>query len=314
MIFEMNMKRCVILSLIVFAVLFQSGCFTGIESTPRITDKEVVRHNAVESREEKFASALVQDGFSEWKPGKELVVVDDRITLLLTGDGMLSAGDTIVYGGYYEIPAVTGDSATVLTFVSVDPSPKSRSWDYRMESSALHLNGRKSFEVPFTVDLDIVDRAGKLLVGNRYYIMTSLWVNSAGEDVGGLRYVPVTVTDVDAGNSLYPLKVGFVTDDGRRSGVMMTVGKDRRSTRNFENIFAFDDPHLRYPSITDHIWELIVKGDIVAGMTREECRLSLGTPRDVKKGHNGSSYFEQWTYDNGAYLIFDDGLLSHYRK
>lgn len=45
-------------------------------------------------------------------------------------------------------------------------------------------------------------------------------------------------------------------------------------------------------------------------MTTVECHLALGAPRDVRKWHNGGSFFESWTCDNGAYLIFIDGLLA----
>lgn len=294
-------------------MLALSGCFTGIESTPRITEKDVLKQNALESVEEKFASALTQDSFSVWKPGKRLVVVDDRISLLFSGENMPEAGDTILYSGFTEIPSVTGDSVTVLNFSPV-AGKGTDVWEYQADSSAKGLAGRSSFEIPFTVDLALVDKAVDLLKGNRYYILTPLWVDGAGGSASGLRYVPVTVTDVNVGNSLYPLRVEFETDNGLKSGVMMTVGKDQRSTRNFESIFAFDDPHLRYPSISDSIWDLIIKGDVVSGMTRDECRLSLGSPRDVRKSQNGSSYFEIWAFDNGSYLIFEDGLLSDYRK
>ena len=48
-------------------------------------------------------------------------------------------------------------------------------------------------------------------------------------------------------------------------------------------------------------------------MPRDECRLSLGAPKDVDYGRSYSSAYEQWTYSNGAYLIFEDGLLKRYR-
>ena len=40
------------------------------------------------------------------------------------------------------------------------------------------------------------------------------------------------------------------------------------------------------------------------------CSLAIGTPKDIRKWHNGGSYFEGWVCDNGNYLIFIDGVLS----
>ena len=49
------------------------------------------------------------------------------------------------------------------------------------------------------------------------------------------------------------------------------------------------------------------------GMTKAECKLSLGNPDEVKKIPTYSGLREQWIYNSGAYLFFVDGLLTEYR-
>ena len=67
---------------------------------------------------------------------------------------------------------------------------------------------------------------------------------------------------------------------------------------------------MKYETISDMVWENIVNSRVTPGMTTIECSLAIGTPKDIRKWHNGGSYFEGWVCDNGNYLIFIDGVLS----
>ena len=49
-------------------------------------------------------------------------------------------------------------------------------------------------------------------------------------------------------------------------------------------------------------------------MTKEECRLSLGRPNEVKRIPTYEGLKEQWFYNTGAYLFFEDGLLTSFRQ
>ena len=93
----------------------------------------------------------------------------------------------------------------------------------------------------------------------------------------------------------------------------MTVGADRAATRNFSTVFNFDDPRKRYPQISDETWELIINSKVREGMTRDECRLALGAPNSYRTIPVINAVVEQWNYDDGIYLIFEDGLLSRFR-
>jgi hypothetical protein len=84
--------------------------------------------------------------------------------------------------------------------------------------------------------------------------------------------------------------------------------------RSFSNLFSFTDPRRNYPNITDEYWQLITSGTVTTGMTRDECRLALGAPKDVDRQTGYSSVHEMWGYENGIYLIFEDGILVKFRR
>ena len=86
------------------------------------------------------------------------------------------------------------------------------------------------------------------------------------------------------------------------------------SPRTFPTLFSFDDPRKKYPDISPENWERIINGRVEAGMTREECRLALGSPKEVDRAANNSYLREIWLYENGIYLVFEDGLLKIYRR
>lgn len=50
------------------------------------------------------------------------------------------------------------------------------------------------------------------------------------------------------------------------------------------------------------------------GMTLDECRLALGAPAKVRRRTDHSTLYEVWSYENGIYLMFHDGVLKEYRR
>ena len=49
-------------------------------------------------------------------------------------------------------------------------------------------------------------------------------------------------------------------------------------------------------------------------MTMEECRLALGSPREVERDATYGALIERWIYENGIYLLFSDGILTRFRR
>ena len=160
----------------------------------------------------------------------------------------------------------------------------------------------------------MVDEAARRMAGKTYYILQQRRLNDAGRDTVGLRYSPVTVTDVRRGDAYYPLRVTFTAEDGSTGSLMMTIGSGATSTRNFDTLFAFDNPRLRYPQISDENWQIIKESKVALGMTPLECRLALGSPNDWTQRPSTAGIVERWTYEDGVYLVFLDGVLTQFRK
>ena len=77
-----------------------------------------------------------------------------------------------------------------------------------------------------------------------------------------------------------------------------------------EDFFGFEDIHKKYPGITEKRWQIISRGDLEAGMSAGECRLSLGDPIEIELKKD--SLFETWFY-NGKTLEFENGTLQRYK-
>lgn len=253
--------------------------------------------------------------------------------MLFEKEPEIAPGDLLIFEGLNPEISITGDTVTALSFRNAgnirhvesretaalltdtengtSPRRKIRAklLKYRINIAPSRMS--ESFTLPMSVDLDMVQNAGRVLEGRKFYIVSSLRVDSTlTPAAAGRRYVPATISEVLPGNADYPLLVGIIDDTGSKSFVSMTVGTARSATRNFDKLFETNDPRLSHPAITDAVWNNIINSRVALGMTTDECRMALGSPRDIRKWHNGGTFFEGWTYDNGRYLIFDDGLLS----
>ena len=295
-------------------MLSMSGCFTGIESTPKITADEVKRQQVTVSKEERFLDSIAPQQLSRWEKGKLFYVTDDKISLALEPGSSTypKSGEYIEFQSYHEIPSMTGKPDTELIF-------KNQNGDevrYRISAPAEELGKRKKIEIPFTVETSIVDEAKKAMLGNTYYVRTATWFDDKGDAIRGNKFIPVKITDVTPGNTVYPVKLQFITSAGasQPAYLYMSAGEQAKGSRDFASLFYFDDPHKRYPQITDETWENIIRGKVALYMTREECRLALGSPSSVDRRPGISTMRELWTYENGIYLIFDDGLLQSFRN
>ncbi len=124
--------------------------------------------------------------------------------------------------------------------------------------------------------------------------------------------MPVTVTGVTAGNAVFPLQVLFTDESGSTYAVYITADTESRSGRTFHHTFSMTDPRKKYPAVSDDNWDNITRGKVAAEMTRDECRLALGAPDEIERNTGISNTSERWTYENGVYLIFENGLLTRF--
>ena len=289
-----------------------TSCFTGIESTPRITVKEVERNVASVNPEAEMAARLYPEAATSWKPGRRFLATDPKISLIFEKEPTVKPGEILIFDSLSAERSITGDTISVLTFHREAEAGTNETLRYKVGVAPGSLS--EFFTLPMSVDLATVENARRLLTGRTFYIISSLRVDSnLRPTAGGRKYVAATITNVSPGNADYPLLVDIAEESGKESAVAMTAGASRSSTRNFDKIFELSDPRTRYPAITDNVWDNIVNSRVSSGMTTTECRLAIGTPNDIKKWHNGGSFFEGWACDNGRYLIFVDGLLSEIR-
>jgi len=296
-----------------------TGCFTGVESTPKITYKDVKDKQAGEaSAEDSLASSFVPGKFAQWQNGKKLYVTSDRISLVLTtensGQATPTEGDTIVYQGSRVIPNLTGEGTVELLFTQTGATA-SDTLAYNTNATPEALADRSEMIVPFTIDLDLVDKVRHALAGKELYIKSPFWFDLGGNAVQGNKFVKVRIGNVLPANEIYPFMVIFSDAQGLQRAIYMSAGAGTRwMPREFGSLFTFTDPRLSYPNITDPMWTDITHARVSKGMTKTEASLALGTPRNIDRGHDHTSVYERWTYSDGVYLIFEDGLLVRFNK
>lgn len=292
------------------------SCFTGIESTPRISAGDVRKRDAAnQTPEQLFLSDIRSERPADWKRGKRFVVTDDKVSIIFApgfGNADSLCGHDLVFERFIDVPSVTGDVALQAVFTVDGRDGELR---YPVDVSADKLSERQRLEVPFSVERSIVERVDSAMRDSVYYISTPKWFSAANDKaIVGKRHIPVRILKVIPGTYIYPLKVYFRPLGGSDDcWLPMTVGADRAATRNFSTVFNFDDPRKRYPQISDETWELIINSKVREGMTRDECRLALGAPNSYRTIPVINAVVEQWNYDDGIYLIFEDGLLSRFR-
>ncbi len=310
-------KKTSIFHILPLLFLLVTSCFTGIESTPKVTADDVKQEKVEVTAEELFLSDIAPEPFTKWTPGKKFIVTDDKISLIFGASASQfppRVGSIIYYQGYHEVTDLTGATATDLIFSTADNNIE---YVYRISTSPSELSSRDKINIPFTIQQNIVDSTAQQLKGRNLYVRTSVWYNSDDQLTYGRRFVPVTIIDVIPGNSVYPVKLIFTDTTGDTSHqyrLFLSVGSTDDSARDFASLFSFDNPRLQYPDISDSNWQNIINGRVALDMTRDECRLALGSPNDVVRRPGYDKVQEVWNYDNGVYLMFEDGLLRNFRK
>lgn len=300
-----------------------SGCFTGVESTKRITPGRAERQMLLPQPEDTLLSCLPSVYLRHWQLGRTFVVSDARITHIMDqmGHRTLSAGDTLQYAGIEQRRMPDGRLGDVLLFGmrdrNSDTTPKAGSTLFRYPITAvMHISADtlRSSNVPLLIDLDMVDKANTILAGRKVWVRSNTRYDADGVARKSLKYVPVTITGVSAGQGDFPLRVTVRENDGKQYWLKMNSGNGYYESRSFADLFSLTDPRLRYTSVPDTTWRHIQNSDAVLGMTKEECRLALGNPDDVDAGRSHSQTLDIWQYASGITLRFADGVLVDMRK
>lgn len=307
------MKRAIRLTLsTALSALLLTSCFTGIESTPKITAADVKREKVADTPESTYMTGVKGEPFSEWKAGKRFYVTDSKIHRILGASGSQSGdlgGTDLIYQSAQDVSSITGEPVAELTFLTHD----GKNVVYRADGSTTALSQKPSVSIPFTVERTVLDQVASKLKGNHYYVMTRWWYDNTDQSFFGRRFVPVTITDILPGNAFFPVKLQLNDEKGNTFYLFMSINAGT-AHRDFASLLALSNPRTRYPAISDENWERIINGKIALDMTRDECRLSLGAPDNIDKRQGIGYLYEIWSYENGIYLMFEDGLLRDFRR
>lgn len=297
--------------------LFSTSCSTGIESTKKIQmTKEDIRMME-KGPEQRFAEAITGTPLSLWEKGRPFTAMTDRSLYLFEPVGFYKGeeekslmGKTLYFAGLDSHLNPDLKEECVILF-----SDGSRNFRYRTgKTTEAAMKEIDSSKIPLMADNALIEQWQEKLSGKTLWTKSNLWYDRAGNRMPGLKFAKVTVADVEASYGAFPISVHIIAPDGNEGYMHMNYTADSHDSRNFAAIFFLNDPRQRYPHITDEHWTLIQHGRVGEGMTKEECKLSIGNPDEVRSGHNRSQTMDIWQYADGTYLMFTDGLLTNFRQ
>ena len=307
----------VFLILLITLPLMIVSCFTGVEGTKKVSDKDVSKAISRSQTAVKKQDLLVayKDSVPAWRHGKRFYVTDSQVKLIfapsnsVNSDTLQLAGKTLVYDGYSEGGVLDNRKTVNLMF-----SDGNNKYIYPTNKEIQEFNSQ--FQIPFLIDEDMVAFYSKQLSNKDFWIKTALWYDVKSERmIKGRQFVKVHVDHVEPGNKVFPLKVVFsAIDGGQKAFVWIATNVEVMKDRDFGSLFTTEDLREKHKDITDANWVRITNSQVVEGMTKEECRLSLGTPKQVRQRPTYDGLNEIWYYDGGSFLLFADGLLKEFRK
>lgn len=275
-----------------------SGCFTGIEKTPVIKDTSRSKSDLKLSPEQQLLKDAVPQVLDQWRKGKPFIVTSGRLTYAYSPTNeaaRLMPGDTIRFDYVNTTVRLSGDTVTEVHLTTPDAKQI-----HTTIESPYRLISATTPSLPFTIDAELVDDIRKILAGRTVWTLRP--------DSNGRRYRRTVISDVRPGTPDFPFLIITPQDS-----TLMILSSKSSSARTFDNLFTLSDPRKLHPQISNDNWERICNGKIAVDMTREECRLALGPPAEIDRQTTYSGIIERWTYEDGKYLIFKDGLLADFR-
>ncbi|MDE6552364.1 MAG: hypothetical protein K2K98_05305 [Muribaculaceae bacterium] len=297
-------------------VVFTS-CSTGIESTKKIRmTKEDVRLME-KTPEQKFAESIQGSPLSSWPKGKPFLAMSDRTVYIFEPNGQSTEntdkslkGKTLTFEGIENHTNPDLQEECVLIF-----SDGTQTYRYHTgKSTETAMKEIDSSRLPLISDIALIEEWKNQITGKTLWTKSNLWYDSTGDRKSGLKFAKVTIEDVCPATGDFPIMVKISGSEGESSYLQMNYTSDLHDSRNFAAIFFLSDPKGKYPHISKENWALIQRGKVGEGMTKEECKLSIGNPDEVRSGHNRSQTMDIWQYSDGTYLMFTDGLLTKFRQ
>lgn len=294
-----------------------SSCFTGVEGTKKIALSKEDKKALAPSDEEEFFKPVAGQPLAEWNYGKNFIAADNRTVLIFDQEGLpvdiektALGGKILNYKGIESRLSPDGKKNAVIVFTCGDDTYKFNTGK-TPEEAASQIT---SDQIPMMIDQDMIESAKKLLIGKELWTRSPLWYDSEGNRISGRKFVPVTVTDVMPGTLVFPIKIKFTDNEGKTAWAFLNFGYSGKESRSFANLFSLSDIRKKYPNIEDDVWNMICTSKVKSGMTKLECKLSLGNPTEVDSGHDYTQTLDLWHYTDGTVLWFEDSLLTRYRQ
>lgn len=299
--------------MLITAVMFGcQACFTGIEGTRKITLSKEDQKLLEPTEEEKYLHDITGSNIDQWSEGKQFVIADNRATQILKPIDKARPvthiiGDTVRYSHINATKGYDGKLQYNIIFKHDDDLYR---YDTSMSGFA-NINDITSDKLPMLIDLDLTKEVYNKIVGKHLYLLSSNWLDATGNRYPGCKYVEAVIENVTPANTAYPLLIKFFVPSENLTGYyLMNYNKDQKGARTFASLFSFNDPKRNYNYITDENWHLICHRKVNVGMTKNECRLALGSPDDSTATRDYSSTIDIWRYTDGTVLFFKDGLLT----
>ena len=314
LIFEYSMKLRTCIYIIVLLGVIESFCGEPLFAK-RKKDKI---EEAKPSAEELFVKNNFEEKrCAEWTKGRRFIYVSNDLSLLLKPEQdtvpihVSFKNKIFTFEGMIEKSILGQAQYAVLIF-----DCEGIKYQYRTEKTIKEI--KDSDYKPLLPDMvaeEDVLKARKMLIGKTLYIKTSIWYDENGVEIGGHKFVPVVIKDILPGDKVLPIKFVFEDNVGNTANVLGTLFPETLATQytTFDRLFSFDNPRNLYKTISDVNWDLITKSKVMKGMTKDECRLSLCRPNDVRRIPTYGGLKEQWFYNTGSYLFFEDGILTDFR-
>jgi hypothetical protein len=163
--------------------------------------------------------------------------------------------------------------------------------------------------------LDDIENARKQWAGKTVW-SKMLMISSYDEQSGAIsmtpvkKFGPLKVVDVVPGwDEEKPARFKLEAPDGKQGFVDLNmsgtnVQKGVRHLSRFEDHILAENPRLTRKWGAD-VWSAIEKGQVYAGMTEEQVKMSWGEPEKVTRMAAG----EVWTYSGGS-LVFKKGVMT----
>lgn len=297
-------------TVILMASCFQN-CFTGVESTGKITLSKKDVNITAPTPEELYLEDIKPSPVKEWKRGKRFWVTDEKFRLVVEGgnETPIKGGEIIEYDRIEPRFSAGGGESSAIYF-----SRNGETLIYPVEKRQSEAENELTvLQMPMLIDMDLTDAVKRKLEGKRLWTKSALWLDDSLKYQKGQKFTAVDIIEIEPGNTFFPIKITFKDENGEKGAFLMNIGNSGNESRSFSRLFSLSDPRVTYKHISEENWKAIKREELRAGMTKEECRLSKGNPSDTDAGHSYSSTMEIWKYPDGTLLRFVDGVLVSYQ-